>query len=53
MSQGIDESDSIGGTLRITGPTGDQRAIVICANGDQKTLWSKETADREQKHCHQ
>jgi Calcineurin-like phosphoesterase len=51
MSQGIEESDSTGGALRITGAASAQRAIVICANGEQKTLWSNETSDREQKHC--
>jgi hypothetical protein len=39
--------------LRITGTAGKQKAIVICANGKQKTLWSKKTRDREEQHCGQ
>ena len=53
MSRGIEDSDSIGGALRITGSGGDQKAIVICPNGDQKTLWSKKKADREEHLCSQ
>jgi hypothetical protein len=51
MSRGIEDSDSTGGALRITGPAGKQKAIVICANGKQKTLWSKQKTDREEQHC--
>jgi hypothetical protein len=51
MSDGIDDSDSIGGALRITGTGRIQEAIVICADGEQKMIWSQETRDHEQKHC--
>lgn len=51
MSKGIEDSDSTGGALHITGPAGKQKAIVICANGKQKTLWGKKNTDREQQHC--
>jgi hypothetical protein len=53
MSRGIEDSDSIGGALRITGSGGDHKAIVICPNGQQKTLWSKKKADREEELCSQ
>ncbi len=53
MSEGIEDSVSTGGALRITGPAGQQEAIVICANGKQKTLWSKKKADREEQLCGQ
>jgi hypothetical protein len=53
MSRGIEDSDSIGGALHIAGSGGDQKAVVICPNGDEKTLWSKKKADREEKLCDQ
>jgi hypothetical protein len=44
--------DSTGGALHVTGPAGAQRAVVICANGRQETLWSqKEKPDLGQQHC--
>jgi hypothetical protein len=51
MSRGIEDSDSIGGALRITGSGGDQKAIVICPNGSDKTLWSRKKDDREEHLC--
>ena len=51
MSEGIEDSDSTGGALRITGPTGNPKAIVICANGIEKTLWSRKKSDREAQLC--
>ena len=51
MSRGIEDSDSTGGALHITGLAGKQKAIVICANGKQKTLWNMKKTDREQQHC--
>jgi hypothetical protein len=51
MSRGIEDSDSIGGALHIAGSGDDQTAIVICPNGDEKTLWSKKKDDREEKLC--
>ena len=51
MSRGIDDSDSIGGALHIAGSAGDQKAIVVCPNGDEKTLWSKKKDDREETIC--
>jgi hypothetical protein len=53
MSRGIEDSDSVGGALRITGSGGDQKAIVICPNGDEKTIWSKKKTDREEQLCRQ
>jgi hypothetical protein len=51
MSKGIEDSDSIGGALHITGSGDDQKAIVICPNGTEKTLWSDKKDDREQHLC--
>jgi hypothetical protein len=51
MSRGIEDSDSVGGALHIAGSGGDQKAIVICPNGDQTTLWSKKEVDREERLC--
>ena len=51
MSRGIEDSDSIGGALRITGSGDDQKAIAICPNGDEKTLWSRKKDDREELLC--
>ncbi len=51
MSRGIEDSDSIGGALHITGSGGDQTAVVICPNGSEKTLWSKKKDDREEHLC--
>jgi hypothetical protein len=51
MSRGIEDSDSIGGALHITGSGDDQKAIVICPNGQQTTLWSKHKDDREEQLC--
>jgi hypothetical protein len=53
MSRGIEDSDSIGGALHITGSSGDRKAIVICPNGDEKILWSKNKGQREEKLCSQ
>ena len=51
MSDGIDKRVNTGGALRITGVARDQKAIVICADGEQKTIWSEDTRDHEQKLC--
>jgi hypothetical protein len=51
MSRGIEDSDSTGGALRIARAAGKHEAIVICANGKQKTLWSKKKTDREEQLC--
>ena len=50
MSQGIDDSASTGGALRIAGKADRQQAIVICANGTQKILWEsgKDQGHKEQ-----
>jgi len=49
MSRGIEESDSTGGAMRIRN---GKKAIVICANGTQKTLWKKKTnSDHQTKEC--
>jgi hypothetical protein len=53
MSEGIEDSESTGGALRITGPTDNQKAIVICANGTQTTLWSNKQVDRGEQLCSQ
>ena len=53
MSEGIEDSDSVGGALRITGSGHDQKATVICPNGTDKTLWSKKKVNREEKLCSQ
>jgi hypothetical protein len=50
MSKDIND-DNTGGALHITGAAGNQRAIVICADGEQKTIWSEETRDHEQQLC--
>jgi hypothetical protein len=41
MSRGIEGSKSTGGALRITGKS-NQKAVAICANGKEKTLWDSE-----------
>jgi hypothetical protein len=55
MSRGIEDSDSIGGALHIKGSGDDQKAVVICPNGDEKTLWDKtwdkKKNDREEHLC--
>jgi hypothetical protein len=51
MSRGIEDSDSIGGALHIAGSGDDQKAVVICPNGDEDTLWSKKKDDREEHLC--
>ena len=52
MSQGIEDSDSTGGALRIAGPAGQQEAVVICANGKQQKMWdSKKKQKRAEQHC--
>jgi hypothetical protein len=51
MSTGIEDSDSIGGALRIAGAGDDQKAIVICPDGKEKTLWDKKKTDREEHLC--
>ena len=43
MSQGIEDSDSTGGALRIAGPAGQQEAVVICANGKEKDVGQQES----------
>ncbi len=49
MSRGIEDSDSTGGALHITD---GNKAILICANGKQETLWSKKKSqDRQSQHC--
>ena len=53
MSEGIEDSDSIGGALHIAGTGDDQKAIVICPNGTEKTLWDKKKTDREEHLCGQ
>ena len=53
MSEGIEDSDSIGGALHIAGKGDDQKAIVICPNGDETTLWDKKKTDREEHLCGQ
>jgi len=53
MSRGIEDSDSVGGALHITGSADDQKAIVICPNGDETTLWSKKKDQREELLCDQ
>lgn len=51
MSKGIEGSTSTGGALRITGG-GKQKAIAICANGTEKTLWdSEKPVDIAAQHC--
>src|SRR6185295_18447709 len=54
MSQGIEDSESTGGALRIAGTADRQQATVICANGTQKILWEsgKDQGHKEQ-HCGQ
>ena len=37
--------------LHIAGSGDDQKAIVICTNGQHTTLWSKHKADREEQLC--
>ena len=52
MGRGIEDSTSTGGALRITGPAGQQQAMVICANGYLREMWdSKEQPDRKEQHC--
>jgi hypothetical protein len=56
MSRGIEDSDSVGGALHIKGSGDDQKAVVICPNGDEKTLWDrkdKKKDDREEHLCGQ
>jgi hypothetical protein len=49
MSKGIEESDSTGGALRIKN---GNKAVVICANRTQKTLWERKTnSDHQTKEC--
>jgi hypothetical protein len=51
MSQGIEDSSSTGGALRIRD---SMKAVIICANGTQKTLWDKKTApDHQTQFCGQ
>ena len=51
MSQGIEDSSSTGGALRIRD---SKKAVIICANGTQKTLWDKKTApDHQTQFCGQ
>ena len=38
------------GTFRFR-PGDDQKAVVICPNGDEDTLWSKKKDDREEHLC--
>lgn len=49
MSKGIEESDSTGGAMRIKN---GNKAVVICANRTQKTLWERKTnSDHQTKEC--
>jgi hypothetical protein len=49
MSQGVDGNKSTGGALRITG---GNKAIVICANGKEQTLWDSVTnPSLNAQHC--
>jgi len=51
MSQGVDGSTSSGGALRIKGGE-TQKASVICANGEEQTLWDSETnPEINAQHC--
>lgn len=50
MSQGIEDSSSTGGALYIT--NNGEKAVIICANGEQRTMWSKKkNQDSVSKHC--
>ncbi|EXI84566.1 MAG: Calcineurin-like phosphoesterase [Candidatus Accumulibacter regalis] len=52
MGEGIEDSTSTGGALRIAGPAGKQQALVICANGYWREMWdSKEQPDHQEQHC--
>lgn len=52
MSRGIEDSESTGGALRITGPAGKQKVDVICANGEEKRFWdSNSNQSMMSKHC--
>jgi hypothetical protein len=52
MSSGITDSDnSGGGALRITGSGNDAQAIVICPDGKDTILWSKDVTDHADKFC--
>lgn len=51
MSQGVDGSQSTGGALRIK-PGDNQKATVICANGEEQTLWDSESnPEINAQHC--
>lgn len=51
MSRGIAGSKSTGGTLRISGRN-PERAIAICANGKEETLWDSEANPAlSARHC--
>ena len=50
MSRGIEGSKSTGGALRITGSA--KKAIVICANGQEHTIWdSASNPALNAQHC--
>jgi hypothetical protein len=52
MSSGItDSNNSGGGALRITGSGSDQKAIVICPNGQETILWSQQKPDHKEQFC--
>jgi hypothetical protein len=51
MRHGIDERENRGGALHIAGAGRDQKAVVMCADGEQKTIWCRDTRDHEQKLC--
>ncbi len=52
MSQGIEDSSSTGGALRIAGPTDKQQVDVVCASGQVGRLWdSRSRQDKGTKHC--
>ncbi len=50
MSQGIEDSTSTGGVLKIS--EGGDKATIICANGTTQILWSKKkNQDSKSQHC--
>jgi hypothetical protein len=52
MSSGItDSNQSGGGALRITGSGSDQKASVICPNGDETPLWPQQDPDYKETFC--
>jgi hypothetical protein len=47
MIHGVDERENSDGALHIASAARDQKATVICADGEQKTIWSKDSRDYE------